>query len=482
MHIIATGINYRSAPVQIREKFAVEEAALAFRLNELMRSGHVREGVVLSTCNRMEIYAAVDPAERDLGIRAIQAYLQDGFQISQEAFAPYLYIKEQDRAVRHLFRVACGLDSMVIGETQILGQVKQAFLLAQQLGTTGTLFNILFKQAITLAKRAHAESSINDNPVSVSYAAVELGKRIFGGFAGKTVMIIGAGKMSELTVKHLRSGGADKVVVVNRTYAKAEELAGKFNGMACDMEHCAQYLAETDIVISSTGSKDYVLRRGDVEAAVHKRKMRPLFMIDIAVPRDLDPQISSLPNVFLYNIDDLETIVTTNLEERRQEAVAIERMIDVEMGAFTERVHSMAVGPLILAMQNKAKKIYGDTMDDLFRKLPDLSERERSVIRKLSMSIVNQMLKDPILCVKDLPAGRERDKAMELIARMFALESVKATANEMEKNSESLTDDSEDESAEGLTLRSGSKSSSANNAKGNEGWRDGVFQVLGLNR
>jgi glutamyl-tRNA reductase len=467
MYIIVAGINYRTAPVQIREKFAVEEAVLPTRLNELMRSGHVREGVVLSTCNRMEIYAAIDPEERELGFQAIRSYLEDGFQVSQEAYEPYLYIKENDQAMRHLFRVACGLDSMVIGETQILGQVKQAFLMAQQLGTTSALFNSLFKQAITLAKRAHAESSINDNPVSVSYAAVELGKRIFGGFAGKTVMIIGAGKMSELTVKHLRSGGADKVVVVNRTYAKAAELAGKFDGIACDMEHCLDYMAEADIVISSTGSNDYVLRRSDVETAVNKRKTRPLFMIDIAVPRDLDPQISSLPNVFLYNIDDLETIVKTNLEERRQEAVAIERMIEAEMEAFEERVHSMAVGPLILAMQNKAKKIHGDTMDDMFRKLPDLSERERNVIRKLSMSIVNQMLKDPILCVKELPVGREGDKAMELIARMFALEPVEAT------------DAQSGDSREGDVLE---ESNSKYGAKGNEGWRDGVFQALGLNR
>jgi glutamyl-tRNA reductase len=482
MYIIAAGINYRTAPVQIREKFAVEEAALPIWLDELMRSGTVKEGVVLSTCNRMEIYAAVDPTERELGIRVIQNYLEDGFQVSQEAYKPYLYIKEQEDAVRHLFRVACGLDSMVIGETQILGQVKQAFLLAQQLGTTGALFNSLFKQAVTLAKRAHSESSINDNPVSVSYAAVELGKRIFGGFASKTVMIIGAGKMSELTVKHLRSGGANKVVVVNRTYAKAAELAGKFNGIACDMEHCAQYLAETDIVISSTGSKDYVLRRSDVESVVNKRKARPLFMIDIAVPRDLDPQIGTLPNVFLYNIDDLETIVTTNLKERRQEAVAIERMIDEEMSAFAERVHSMAVGPLILAMQNKAKKIYGDTMDDLFRKLPDLSERERSVIRKLSMSIVNQMLKDPILCVKGLPVGREGDQALELIARMFALETAQNPVNGTAKDPGGLSEDSKLEAVEAPKLLNDVMNGSLNHAKGNDAWRDGVFSVLGLNR
>lgn len=420
MHIVVVGLNYRTAPVHVREKFAISEQELPEALEKLKRTKSIMECVIVGTCNRTEIYAVVD--RMSLCGHYIREFIEQWFGVTRDAYNGHLYMYEDQQAIRHLFRVTSGLDSMVIGETQILGQVKNAFLLAQRQGATGTLFNALFKQAVTFAKRAHSETSIGENPVSVSYAAVELGKRIFGSFAGKTVMIIGAGKMSELTGKHLYANGADRVVVVNRTYEKAAELAKKFGGVACGLEEALRRLADADIVISSTGSDSYVLRAEQVESVMQKRRSRPLFMIDIAVPRDLDPEISALSNVFLYDIDDLNMIVETNLQERRKETVKIEGFIDKEMEAFAEWYKTLGVSPVIRALQMKANAIHEETMRDLFNKLPDLSERERKVIRKLSKSIVNQMMRDPILRVKEMSAGRDRDKAIEMFTKLFALE------------------------------------------------------------
>jgi len=420
MHMIAAGLNYRTAPVEIREKFAIPEQQLPEALHALKKTPGVMECVMVGTCNRTEIYVVVD--RMNMCGHYIREFMEEWFGIPREQFNPYLYIYEDEEAIRHLFRVASGLDSMIIGETQILGQVKNAFLLAQQEGTTGTLFNTLFKQAVTMAKRAHSETTIGENPVSVSYAAVELGKRIFGSFAGKTVMIIGAGKMSELTVRHLHANGVEKVFVLNRTVQRAAELASKFRGIACGMDQLEERLSDTDIVISSTGSAGFVLEAGQVEKVMRKRKSRPLFMIDIAVPRDLDPQISEVSNVFIYDIDDLEMIVESNLLERRKEAAKIGEMIELELAAFDQWYRTLGVSPVIHALQLKANAIHEETMENLFKKLPDLDEREIKVIRKLSKSIVNQILRDPILRIKEMAGERNREQAIEWFTQIFALE------------------------------------------------------------
>jgi glutamyl-tRNA reductase len=420
MHIVVVGLNYRTAPVEIRERFAFAEQDLPQALMELREMKSILECVIVATCNRTEIYAVVDRA--NLCGHYIPSFIERWFQVPKEDFSKHLYAYEDDQAIEHLFRVTSGLDSMVIGETQILGQVRDAFLLSQSLNATGTFFNTLFKQAVTLAKRAHSETSIGENPVSVSYAAVELGKRIFGSYANKTIMIIGAGKMSELTVKHLYANGVGKVIVVNRTYERAVELAEKFNGVPCSADHMLEQLAEVDIVISSTGAPGYVLSREQLENTLHKRKSKPLFMMDIAVPRDLDPQISELSNVFLYDIDDLESIVENNLEERKKEAVRIEEMIATEIDAFEQWKKMLGVTPVIHALQTKANAVHQETMESLMKKLPDLDEREIKVIRKLTKSIVNQMLRDPILRIKEMSAEKHGVEAIEMFTKIFALE------------------------------------------------------------
>lgn len=421
MHMIVVGLNYRTAPVEIREKFTFAESELAGALQQLKDTKSILECVIVSTCNRTEIYAVVDRLY--MCGYYIRSFLEKWFDIPREYMKDYLYMYEDRPVIEHLFKVTCGLDSMVIGETQILGQVRDAFLKAQQEHATGTLFNMLFKQAVTLAKRAHSETAIGENPVSVSYAAVELGKRIFGQFKKKTVMIIGAGKMSELTLKHLAGQGADRVLVVNRTAAKAEELARKMNGTAVPLERMVEELRHVDVVISSTGASDYVLHEADIRRVMQARKSRPLFMIDIAVPRDLDPHIANVPNVYLYDIDDLELIVETNVNERRKEAVKIEAMVVEEIAAFERWFKLLGVGPVIQALQEKASAIHEETMDNLLLKLTDLDEREVKLIRKLTKSMLNQMMRDPILRIKEMAGERGGDQALAMFTELFALES-----------------------------------------------------------
>ncbi|EHS56108.1 glutamyl-tRNA reductase [Paenibacillus kribbensis] len=420
MHIVVVGLNYRTAPVEVRERFTFAEQDLPKALEQLKLTKSVLEGVVVATCNRTEIYVVVDRLH--MCGYFIRSFMEQWFGIPRDQFTQHLYIYEDEQAIRHLFRVTCGLDSMVIGETQILGQVKNAFLQAQSQKITATWFNRLFKQAVTLGKRAHSETSIGESAVSVSYAAVELGKRIFGMFTDKKVLILGAGKMSELTVKHLYSGGAAEVIVANRTLSRAEDLASKFHGTPVTMEEGIQRLADVDIVISSTGAQGYILDRDRVEASMKRRQSRPLFMIDIAVPRDLDPAIGELRNVFLYDIDDLEGIVESNLEMRRTEAAKIEHMIEGELSEFYQWLKTMGVRPVIRALQEKAESVHQDTLESLFNKLPELDERQRKVISRLTKSMLNQMMHDPINRVKELAVQKQGNEALELFSHIFALE------------------------------------------------------------
>lgn len=424
MDILLLGLNYKTAPVEIREKFTFSDDETERALHLLSQTKSIAECVIIGTCNRTEVYVVCDQANvgRDYTLR----FLSEWFGVSKETFKDHLYIKENEQAIDHLLRVAAGLDSMVVGETQILGQVRDAFLLAQRLSTTGTVFNTLFKQAITFAKRAHTETAIGQNAVSVSYAAVELGKKIFGSFAGKSVLIIGAGKMSELTAKHLHANGADNVLVANRTLERAQLLAQKFKGDACTMEQLPEALLTADVVISSTGANGYVLGKKELAPIMKQRKHRPLFMVDIAVPRDLNPDLHDLDNVYLYDIDDLEGIVASNVAERSREAERLEGMIAEEIVAFTNWYQTLGVAPLIAALREKALSIHGEAMRKIENKLPDLTEREMHVIRKTTKGIVNQLMHDPVVRLKELAAGKKGEDVLEIFAEMFALEEILA--------------------------------------------------------
>ncbi|ABS23405.1 glutamyl-tRNA reductase [Bacillus cytotoxicus] len=420
MHILVVGVNYRTVPVEIREKLTFQETELKRAMTTLQSQKSVLENVIVSTCNRTEIYAVVD--QLHTGRYYIKKFLADWFQLEIEEISPYLSIFEQDGAIEHLFRVTCGLDSMVVGETQILGQIRNSFLTAQEVKTTGTIFNELLKQVITLAKRAHSETTIGESAMSVSYAAVELGKKIFGDLTDCHVLILGAGKMGELALQNLYGSGVQKVTVMNRTFTKAETMAEKYMGHAKPLSELQCALLEADILISSTGSSNYVITKEMMKKVERMRSGRPLFMVDIAVPRDIDPEINELEGSFLYDIDDLQDVVEANRAERLKEAEKIQFMIEEEIVLFKNWLNTLGVVPLISALREKALGIQSETMRSLERKIPTLSDREKKVISKHTKSIINQLLKDPILVAKELAAEEKATEKLALFAKIFDLE------------------------------------------------------------
>lgn len=432
MHILVVSVNYRTAPVEFREKLTFQAAELERAMTTLQNQKSVLENVIVSTCNRTEIYAVVD--QLHTGRYYIKKFLADWFQLEIEEVAPYLTIFEQDGAIDHLFRVTCGLDSMVVGETQILGQIKDSFLEAQQVKATGTIFNELFKQVITLAKRAHSETTIGESAMSVSYAAVELGKKIFGELTDCHVLILGAGKMGELALQNLYGSGARKVTVMNRTLSKAEVMAEKYMGHAKSLSELQCALLEADILISSTGASEYVITKEMMTKVEKMRSGRPLFMVDIAVPRDIDPAIDELEGSFLYDIDDLQGVVEANRAERLKEAEKIQFMIEEEIVLFKTWLSTLGVVPLISALRDKALAIQSETMVSLERKIPNLSDREKKVISKHTKSIINQLLKDPILVAKEIAAEEGASEKLALFAKIFDLETedVESCAEEVE--------------------------------------------------
>jgi glutamyl-tRNA reductase len=420
MHILVVGFNHKTAPVEIREQMAFAEADLEEALLTLRGQKSIFESVIVSTCNRTELYVVAD--QLHTGKYYTKAFLAKHFHMDMDEVGQYLFVKENEAAIRHLFNVTCGLDSLVLGETQILGQLRDAFLQAQSLGVTGTFFNELFKQALTVAKRAHSETSINDNAVSVSYAAVELANKIFGQLKDKHILILGAGKMGELTATHLKSHGASKITVMNRTFEKARELAIRFGGEAKSLDVLDKVLDQADILISSTGSKNYVITEKKAAEAIKRRKGKPLFIVDIAVPRDIDPNINNIEGVFLYDIDDLEGIVQTNLEERKVAALQIENMIENQAAEFSEWMGTLGVVPVISALRQKALHIQAETMKSIERKMPELTDRERKIISKHTKSIVNQLLRDPIQRAKEIAGDPHADHLLETFISIFGLE------------------------------------------------------------
>ncbi|MBT2688110.1 glutamyl-tRNA reductase [Bacillus sp. ISL-47] len=420
MHILVVGLNYKTAPVEIRERLTFNSSQLGDAMKTLNDKKSILENVILSTCNRTEIYAVVD--QLHTGRYYIKEFLAEHFNMDQNEFSPFLFIYEEEGAIEHLFKVACGLNSMILGETQILGQVRSSFLEAQSENTTGTVFNHLFKQAVTLAKRAHSETEIGANAVSVSYAAVELAKKIFGTLENKHVLILGAGKMGELAIQNLHANGASKVTVINRTYEKAQDLASRYAGEAKTLDELQNALMDADILISSTGAKEFVITKGMMTNVEKMRKGKPLFMVDIAVPRDLDPKLAELDSIFLYDIDDLEGIVEANLQERKKAAEKIQLMIEGEIVDFKQWLNLLGVVPVISALREKALAIQSETMTSIERKLPHLSDRDKKVLNKHTKSIINQLLKDPILQAKEMAGQKGSEQALDLFVKIFNIE------------------------------------------------------------
>lgn len=418
MHILTIGLNHRTAPIELREQLAFSEDRLKMATSHLRNMKSILEGVIVSTCNRMELYVVCD--QLHTGEYYTKAFLESWFDLPREEFQTYLYVKKNEHAVQHLFRVVAGLDSLIIGETQILGQIKTAFFTAREVEATGTIFNKLFQQAITFGKQVHRETEIGSNPVSIGYAAVEKARQLFDRLDDRSVVLLGAGKMAELTAKHFDSYQT-KMVVLNRTYARAKQIADRFHGKAYPWDQLHEVLQEADIVISSTSSQEYIVTADQMEPIVCNRTT-PLFFIDIALPRDIDPAVRELDQVFLYNLDDLEGIVDYNKAFRAQVAERVNAWIEKEVTKFYEWVQMLGVVPIIGALREKALSVQEEVMQRIERKLPDLTEKEKRVIRKQTKSIINQLLRDPIVRIKELSTSPNQEEIFELCKYIFALE------------------------------------------------------------
>lgn len=405
MHLTLVGLSHKTAPVEIREKLTFPANRQEEALARLTESDAVAEAVIVSTCNRTEIYA-VTAAGHD-GPGAIIDFIADYHDLDRHELVRYLYISQAEAVVRHLFRVVASLDSMVLGEAQILGQVKEAYDHAITNSATGRIFNKLFRQSFEVGKRVRTETEIGENAVSISYAAIELAKKVFDSLDGRCVMILGAGKMSELTAKHLVANGVRRVLVANRTYERAVELADRFSGEAVPYDQMFERMREADIVVSSTAATEYVITR-DAVAKATKQRRDPLFLIDIAVPRDIDPACGQVSDVFLYDIDDLNGVVSANLEERMVEARRAEVIIEEEIVEFERWLESMEVVPTVAGMRAKAEKIRAEELEKAMKRLGGLSEKELKTVEMMSQAIVNKMLHGPTERLKRASADNDR--------------------------------------------------------------------------
>jgi glutamyl-tRNA reductase len=419
MSVVVVGVNHKTAPVAIRERLAFTDQTLTEPLAQFHHAA-VAEMVVLSTCNRVEFY--LHTPDPEAGVAGCVDFLATYHGLPTVQFVSHLYQLHEAEAVRHLFRVASSLDSMVLGEPQILGQVKAAYLAARAAGRTGTVLTQLFERALNVAKAVRSETGIGDHAISVSYAAVELAKKIFERLQERTVMVLGAGETSELAVRHLIRQGVTRVWVSNRTAARAEKLAQELQAKAIPWGAFPEYLIHTDIVLSSTSAPQPIIHKILVQEVMRARKNRPMFFIDIAVPRDVDPAVNALDNVFLYDIDDLENVVETNRRERQQEALAAEDLVWREVRYFQQWLAAQDAVPTIVALRQRAEMIRLEELDKALTRLGPLGDRERRLIEALTVGIVNKLLHAPTVNLKrSTREGQGRDY-VQLVRRLFELD------------------------------------------------------------
>ena len=417
--IVLLGINHKTAPVELRECIAFTGDESVTALQTLRRLPDINEVLLFSTCNRVELLFVTD--NKTHTISATKDFIAEFNKIPLEQFDDALYIHEGNEAVRHVFRVASSLDSMMVGEPQILGQIKEAYRMATEMKSSGVILNRLLHRTFFVAKRIRTETGIGDRAVSISYAAVELGRKIFGNLAGKSVLLVGAGEMAELAVEHLIRNKASEIYVANRTFENGVELAKKFNGKPIRFEEITNFLEFTDIIISSTGSPDFVITRDQVKPVIRKRRNRPLFFIDIAVPRDIDPRINRLSNSYVYDIDDLQGVVDDNIEDRQHEAIKGERIIDEAVISFRQWYDSLEVVPTIIALRNKMETIAAAEIQKTLQS-HNIPEDSISAIQKMAGSLINKILHDPTIFLKK--NGMMDDKALyiDVVRKMFKLD------------------------------------------------------------
>jgi len=434
MNFQLIGVNHTTAPVEVRERLNIPESRLAEALKRLVKHPGVDEGMILCTCNRVEVLTQARNGSADL-----RDFLHDYFEMEMPSLAPHLYEYRERDAIRHLFRVTSSLDSMVIGEPQILGQVKEAYAAARAVGAVHSQLDQLLTRAFAVAKRVRTETAVGSSAVSVASVAVELAKKIFGSLNGKQVYLVGAGKMSELAARHLMAHGAASIFVANRTYDRAAALAAKFGGQAIRFEELYQTCDRADIVITSTGSPRAIFRREHGELFLSRRKNRPMFFIDIAVPRDVDPQMNRLDGIFVYDIDDLQQAVAANTSDRRKEAERAEDIIDSEIERFQARLQTRDVVPTIVSLQDHLETIRQAEIDRVRGRLGALSPEQELAIEALTRGIVRKIMHTPVSTLKTAARASEATPMIDVVRRIFNL-------RDEQKQGELPSGESEDES------------------------------------
>ncbi len=421
MSIVVVGLSHKTAPIEVREKLNFPESTLPAALGKLMSYEGVRESLIVSTCNRVEIYASVQESAK--GIDRIKQFVSDYHGLSREALEQSLYVYPDAQGVRHTFRVASSLDSMVLGEAQILGQLKDAFDTALKTKTTSTILNKLIKKAISVAKRVRTETRLAEGAVSISSAAVELAKKIFGDLDGKHVMLLGAGEMAELAAQHLLGNGVKNIMVANRTFERAEELAKEFKGDAIRFEHFPDALVMVDILICATGAPHYVVSREMIVRALKERRNKPIFMIDISNPRNIDPEVDKVDNVYLYDIDDLQSKVDVNTEGRAREAEKAEDIVAQEVETYLQWERGLDAVPTIVDLREKVEDVRKRELEKTLGSLSSISDDHRRAIEAMSQAIVNKLLHAPLVVLKQAASSKnEGDTTIAVARRLFNLD------------------------------------------------------------
>ena len=418
--IVLLGLNHKTAPVELRECLAFSQEETFAALETLQASSAISEALVISTCNRVEI--VMTAYNKTAAVDLAKTYLAEAKKTPLAEFENALYIYFGDEAVRHLFMVASSLDSMVVGEPQILGQVKEAYHAATIKKTTGVILNRLLHRTFFVSKRIRSETGIGDHAVSISYAAIELGRKIFGSLENKKALLVGAGEMAELAVEHLIRNKAADIFVANRTFERGVSLATRFNGKAIRLEEITNYLTLVDIIISSTGSPDFVITQQHVKGIMRSRRNRPLFFIDIAVPRDIDPHINRLNNSYVYDIDDLKGVIEENVEERNREAVKGARIVDEAVIRFRQWYDSLEVVPTIVALRDKMDTIAKTETSKTLQSLKHLSDEDCDAINRMANAILNKILHDPTQLLKNHKDHGNKTLYLDIARKLFKLD------------------------------------------------------------
>lgn len=411
------GVNHRTAPLEVRERFAISESKLPAAVQQLAQHPGVEEGMIVSTCNRVELLARSRNGGSDL-----RTFLSQYFQIDAREFDQHLYEYADKEAIRHLFRVTSSLDSMVVGEPQVLGQVKEAYAVARAVGTVNSQLDALVTRAFAVAKKVRTETAVGSSAVSVASVAVELAKKIFGSLSGKTVMLVGAGKMCELAARHLLAHGAGSIFMYNRTYERAQKLAQKFGGQALPWDQLYDSADKADIVITSTGAPVAIFRREHAERFLARRRNRPMFFIDIAVPRDVDPEVNRLDGIFVYDMDDLQQVVSSHVADRGREAQRAEDIVNDEVERFLARMQTLDVVPTIVSLQDHLETIRQAEIDRVRGRLGELTPEQELAIEAMSRGIINKIMHTPITTLKTAAREEQGTTVIDVVRRLFNLQ------------------------------------------------------------